>query len=344
MAMLAEPRRKQKWSVDPRNSAWSKDESKFGQKMLERMGWSKGKGLGKTEQGATEHIKVKVKNNSLGLGTNASNEDNWIAHQDDFNQLLADLNNCHGQNTTNESVQEEKQDSFSLEEKSKSSRKRVHYMKFTKGKDLSSRSETDLACIFGKRSKPSRDQDEATAGGGGERAPNPVKGLALLHPSLAPLLFSPLTSSLPPFIPPHHTPDLSLPLEPFLTAAVISGLRAVARSPGLPLHIHLSYVRVGVAVRPSLPVLNPYTLGTLGEQQTPGLWFSSEPFLDTMAGWGWCQKHNPYPPTSIGPAYPPRFPTLTHSPTHTPTHPPTWFPGPSDLHHNSPSAAFLSLS
>lgn len=35
-------RRKQKWSVDPRNSAWSKDDSKFGQKMLERMGWSKG--------------------------------------------------------------------------------------------------------------------------------------------------------------------------------------------------------------------------------------------------------------------------------------------------------------
>ncbi|XP_041951713.1 PIN2/TERF1-interacting telomerase inhibitor 1 isoform X2 [Alosa sapidissima] len=164
MAMLAEPRRKQKWSVDPRNSAWSKDDSKFGQKMLERMGWSKGKGLGKTEQGATEHIKVKVKNNSLGLGTSTSNEDNWIAHQDDFNQLLADLNNCHGQDTTNEPAQEDKQENFSLEQKSKSSRKRVHYMKFTKGKDLSSRSETDLACIFGKRSKPSRDQDEDSSG------------------------------------------------------------------------------------------------------------------------------------------------------------------------------------
>ncbi|KAL4630505.1 PIN2/TERF1-interacting telomerase inhibitor 1 [Arapaima gigas] len=158
MAMLAEPRRKQKWSVDPRNNNWSNDESKFGQKMLEKMGWSKGKGLGKDEQGATEHIKVKVKNNSLGLGTVVNHEDNWIAHQDDFNQILANLNNCHGQS---ESTDEEKKpvSFFSLEEKSKTSRKRVHYMKFTKGKDLSSRSETDLACIFGKRGKQSNDKE-----------------------------------------------------------------------------------------------------------------------------------------------------------------------------------------
>ncbi|XP_026050900.1 PIN2/TERF1-interacting telomerase inhibitor 1-like [Carassius auratus] len=165
MSMLAEPRRKQKWSVDPRNSAWSNDESKFGQKMLERMGWSKGKGLGKSEQGSTEHIKVKVKNNSLGLGTSVNNEDNWIAHQDDFNQLLAELNNCHGQNNTDNPTQEQ---GFSLEEKSKTSKKRVHYMKFTKGKDLSSRSETDLACIFGKRSKrETRHQDELSGGSSG---------------------------------------------------------------------------------------------------------------------------------------------------------------------------------
>ncbi|XP_064359905.1 PIN2/TERF1-interacting telomerase inhibitor 1-like isoform X5 [Dromaius novaehollandiae] len=100
MAMLAEPRRRQKWSVDPRNSAWSKDESKFGQKMLEKMGWSKGKGLGAQEQGNTEHIKVHVKNNMLGLGATINHEDSWIAHQDDFNQLLAELNDCHGQGET----------------------------------------------------------------------------------------------------------------------------------------------------------------------------------------------------------------------------------------------------
>ncbi|KAM6084940.1 PIN2/TERF1-interacting telomerase inhibitor 1 isoform 1-T1 [Theristicus caerulescens] len=157
MAMLAEPRRRQKWSVDPRNSAWSKDESKFGQKMLEKMGWSKGKGLGAQEQGNTEHIKVQVKNNMLGLGATINYEDNWIAHQDDFNQLLAELNDCHGQGETESSVNNKKK-TFSLEEKSKSSKKRVHYMKFAKGKDLSSRSEDDLSCIFGKRQKSMKTQ------------------------------------------------------------------------------------------------------------------------------------------------------------------------------------------
>ncbi|XP_064411591.1 PIN2/TERF1-interacting telomerase inhibitor 1 [Latimeria chalumnae] len=152
MAMLAGARRKQKWSVDPQNSSWSKDDSKFGQKMLEKMGWSKGKGLGAREQGSTDHIKVQVKNNSMGLGAAVNYEDNWIAHQDDFNQLLAELNNCHGQSATELPVSEQKE-VFSLEKKSKSSKKRVHYMKFTKGKDLSSRSDVDLACVFGKRQK-----------------------------------------------------------------------------------------------------------------------------------------------------------------------------------------------
>ncbi|XP_020041043.1 PIN2/TERF1-interacting telomerase inhibitor 1 isoform X2 [Castor canadensis] len=119
MSMLAERRRKQKWAVDPRNTAWSNDDSKFGQRMLEKMGWSKGK-------------------------------DNWIAHQDDFNQLLAELNTCHGPETADSPDNKEKK-TFSLEEKSKFSKNRVHYMKFTKGKDLSSRSKTDLDCIFGKR-------------------------------------------------------------------------------------------------------------------------------------------------------------------------------------------------
>ncbi|OPJ67192.1 PIN2/TERF1-interacting telomerase inhibitor 1 [Patagioenas fasciata] len=172
MAMLAEPRRKQKWSVDPRNSAWSKDDSKFGQKMLEKMGWSKGKGLGAQEQGNTEHIKVQVKNNMLGLGATVNHEDNWIAHQDDFNQLLAELNDCHGQGKTEPPAKNQKK-TFSLEEKSKSSKKRVHYMKFAKGKDLSLRSEDDLSCIFGKRQKSMKTQEDITDPKSQEEQRNP---------------------------------------------------------------------------------------------------------------------------------------------------------------------------
>ena len=42
------------------------DDSKFGQKMLETMGWKKGKGLGAHEDGNTEHVQVHVKNNTKG--------------------------------------------------------------------------------------------------------------------------------------------------------------------------------------------------------------------------------------------------------------------------------------
>ena len=42
------------------------DQNKFGQKMLERMGWKTGKGLGANEDGSTNHIKVSIKNNTLG--------------------------------------------------------------------------------------------------------------------------------------------------------------------------------------------------------------------------------------------------------------------------------------
>uniref|UniRef100_A0A3B5L8H8 PIN2 (TERF1) interacting telomerase inhibitor 1 n=1 Tax=Xiphophorus couchianus TaxID=32473 RepID=A0A3B5L8H8_9TELE len=149
MSMLAEPRKKQKWSVDPRNSAWSNDDNKFGQKMLEQMGWSKGK-----VSEVSSHRICKAINSALFcLGWVF---DNWIAHQDEFNELLAQLNNHHGQTT----IPPDEMKSFSLEEKSKISKKRVHYTKFTKGKDLSSRSETDLNCIFGKRTKSTKDQEQ----------------------------------------------------------------------------------------------------------------------------------------------------------------------------------------
>lgn len=150
--MLAEPRRKQKWTLNPRGKEWSEDSNKFGQKMLEKMGWTSGKGLGANEQGITEHVRVSVKNNTTGIGykQNASDEA-WTEHQDSFNDFLQKLrqNECHDVARTeeNEGVLSGK----SLELKSKQSRARVHYQKFTRGKDVNKYSSKDLANIFGQK-------------------------------------------------------------------------------------------------------------------------------------------------------------------------------------------------
>ncbi|KOB78616.1 PIN2/TERF1-interacting telomerase inhibitor 1 [Operophtera brumata] len=144
MAMLAEPRRKQKViNLRAKNNAWSNDSGKFGQRMLEKMGWSSGKGLGAHENGIVEHVVAKYKNDDRGLGFEDRN-DQWTKHEDDFNSLLANLSNGE--------IKEEKLHSgVSLEVKSKKSKARVHYHKYTRGKDLTRYSEKDLANIFGKK-------------------------------------------------------------------------------------------------------------------------------------------------------------------------------------------------
>ncbi|KAL3270739.1 hypothetical protein HHI36_021264 [Cryptolaemus montrouzieri] len=160
MSMLAERKRKQKWSLNPRGKDWSEDSNKFGQKLLEKMGWSAGKGLGAKEDGITEHIKVSYKNDSKGMGYKET-DSQWTEHESNFTQLLSSLSG--GKENAVTDINEIKLES--LEEKSQNSRARVHYHKFTRGKDLSRYSEKDLANIFGRKSlkvtkKPLIDKDE----------------------------------------------------------------------------------------------------------------------------------------------------------------------------------------
>ncbi|KAK2718491.1 hypothetical protein QYM36_005725, partial [Artemia franciscana] len=144
MAMLAEKRSKVKWTLNPRGKLWMNDEKKFGQKLMERMGWTKGKGLGKDQQGGLDPIRVMYKQDSKGLGFKWSNDD-WIAHKDDFNAILANLNVVCDEKPVNPAIAP-----ASLEEKSKSTKSRVHYHKFTRGKDMSRYSQEDLKCILAK--------------------------------------------------------------------------------------------------------------------------------------------------------------------------------------------------
>ncbi|KAJ2947622.1 hypothetical protein O0L34_g17423 [Tuta absoluta] len=153
MSMLAGPRRKQKViNLRAKNNAWSNDATKFGQRMLEKMGWSSGKGLGAKENGMVEHVVARYKNDEKGLGFEDKN-DQWTKHEDDFNALLANLSNGDDKEIPLHS-------GISLEDKSKKSKARIHYHKFTRGKDLSKYSEKDLANIFGKKSLKNMEKKE----------------------------------------------------------------------------------------------------------------------------------------------------------------------------------------
>ena len=46
----------------------AEDEDNFGRRMLEKLGWKQGEGLGKNKDGMSEHIRVKQRTAGLGLG------------------------------------------------------------------------------------------------------------------------------------------------------------------------------------------------------------------------------------------------------------------------------------
>ncbi|XP_063220963.1 PIN2/TERF1-interacting telomerase inhibitor 1 isoform X2 [Bacillus rossius redtenbacheri] len=105
---------------------------------MEKMGWTTGCGLGKNLQGPPNNIRVCFKNDNKGMGFKSTAED--LEHQDTFNKLLEELNG---------GVKHEVKVS-SLEQQSQQSRARLHYQKFTRGKDLSRCSGKDLQAILGK--------------------------------------------------------------------------------------------------------------------------------------------------------------------------------------------------
>ncbi len=100
---MAAPRTRVKYSIDPNVLNWSKNENKFGQKLMEKMGWKDGKGLGANENGMVDHIRVKVRSDNRGLGFDNKDYNNvWLDHQDDFDAVLKSLNDANGVKPKNE--------------------------------------------------------------------------------------------------------------------------------------------------------------------------------------------------------------------------------------------------
>lgn len=162
------------------------------------MGWSKGKGLGAKMDGDQNFVRISHKADQKGIGY-ADRDDQWTTHENNFNSLLKSLDDgaehsasehCDtdtaaegafcglGFGSSNKSKKKKnkkdktiksKLSGKSLEEMSKSSGVRVHYRKFTRGKDISRYSEKDLANIFGKKVD---DDDEPQAAAAAEDTTN----------------------------------------------------------------------------------------------------------------------------------------------------------------------------
>ncbi len=79
------------------------DTSKFGYKMLQKMGWKEGSGLGKNEDGMKTHIHVKKKIDGLGLGADAPDtlgRQGWSDTSKSFGDVLASLSSAYGGTVT----------------------------------------------------------------------------------------------------------------------------------------------------------------------------------------------------------------------------------------------------
>lgn len=141
---------------DTLNKSWKNDKSKFGFKMLQKMGWTEGKGLGKNEDGMAEHVKVAKKSNNLGLGakSNSTGSDSWASTAISFNGVLEALGKAYGSTATRKNS---RNDSTGSTRSSASSKQRQ------KDKKCSKKDDTDSADTDSKKGSSSGSESVSAA-------------------------------------------------------------------------------------------------------------------------------------------------------------------------------------
>jgi hypothetical protein len=97
-------RRKMKCDLaDTLNSTWKNDKSAFGFRMLKKMGWKEDTGLGKNEDGRVDNVKLKIRDNCVGLGseevTDTSGNNHWGSSVESFENVLSLLKESYGTTT-----------------------------------------------------------------------------------------------------------------------------------------------------------------------------------------------------------------------------------------------------
>jgi Pin2-interacting protein X1 len=134
---------------DPNNLNWSEDQSRFGFKMLQKMGWKIGEGLGKNNEGVSEHVKVMKRHDNLGLGAKKSNASNLDVKVVVFSEILRKLNNeCRV--TNSDTNTDDKNTGNSIDDKIETRTKRIHHYRRAI-RATKKWNGNDLAAILGKK-------------------------------------------------------------------------------------------------------------------------------------------------------------------------------------------------
>jgi Pin2-interacting protein X1 len=78
--------------MDPNNTKWSKDDTRFGARIMKKAGWDDGKGIGRNEDGVATHVKTTRKDNVLGIGYEGKVQETWSTQSVGFADILKRIN------------------------------------------------------------------------------------------------------------------------------------------------------------------------------------------------------------------------------------------------------------
>lgn len=167
---LAGRKEKQRIGVDPRNTTWADDASRFGKAYLEKFGWSNGTGLGAEGDGRTSHLKVMHKLDLMGIGANRVREGDEGGQGREYERLLKRLNESVIPTPSEDSESTPPTESVPIAEEERPKKKRkkdaqveepeapkpvslprpmAHRSKFLRSKNMAKNSQTALNEILG---------------------------------------------------------------------------------------------------------------------------------------------------------------------------------------------------
>jgi len=151
---------------DSRNKEWAK--SSIGSKLLKNMGWTEGEGLGRRQQGSSIALRAVRMEENRGIGAkddDITGSEGWSKTADGFASVLSSLQ------PVGEAKKKKKKKKLVL---AKNKVTAGHSRKMREAKDLTTKSESDMAAIFGGKVETKKKKKRKRASPDRTESPNPT--------------------------------------------------------------------------------------------------------------------------------------------------------------------------